>query len=389
MKKIKIFFMVFFTLLILSGFTGTGYASDPSDTGTSGKNNRQQAIWDGLFNISRNEVFSPLSSTSFQNQAEGLSAVPSWLSKGSANGGQGISISRFGINFIFDPNSWIAGNDRQSRLSEYQGIYPDPMADDSFGGLNLSSLNDAGNSDRENLGYGLNISTGFYNTMVNLYLWYGNDRDISAPSTWSSARAWLQHVNNSSYFRSKNIAATWSKNLSFLSALHQGASPAIRLETAYKFDIREDRNTVFHSSDRINEYDRLSFGMAYEAKNNIGWLNPSGDINWGVGYSYKRALNISEVISESNSDTFADYDSHSGNVNASTYWLNMRLMTMVMYLYDLQSKDSMTMMQANYSPDWRWTYGVRANFFSGERKSFLQWVEKSDLVTFSVTYKWE
>ena len=125
--------------------------------------------------------------------------------------------------------------------------------------------------------------------------------------------------------------------------------------------------------------------MAYEGNNRIDWLSPYG-INWGVGYNYTVTLddlNILDNLKEG-------HGSHSGNINANTYWFNMKLYTMFMYLYDRETRGSMTVLNATYSPDWKWSYGIKANFYYGKKdEEGNELDDTSELVTFTATYRWD
>jgi hypothetical protein len=68
----------------------------------------------------------------------------------------------------------------------------------------------------------------------------------------------------------------------------------------------------------------------------------------------------------------------------------MKLYTMFMYLYDRQTRGSMTVLNATYSPDWRWSYGIKANFYYGDKDGdSKEFKEKSEVVSLTATYRWD
>jgi len=388
LKKTRVFFRILFTSLILFGFAGASYSYDLSSWYfRTGKQQVKavEVIGSGLadqINPSNNRrdfsgiTFAPLMS-------------PIWLGKDYNTDLSWMAIQQLRIEFVFDPNQWQGHDWKFNGLtSDDSGVWGSPYSDANFRNSNPAAID----LRPDNFGYGLQINSLVYDTMVNLSLWYGSEGSAFtslSSSSWNPTAARLQLVNNRFYSRNKNIAATLSKDLRFLNFIHQGISPTIRLETSYKLDVNKAVYTSPGVVSRVGGFDELNFGMSYEGKNNIEWLNPSYSISWGFGYNYSRVLDVPEIISAEGSEKFdTKFGTHSGNINASTYWMNMRLMTMVMYLYDLQSKDGITLMQANYTPDLRWTYGLRANYLIGEGKTLRQWIEEPDLVTFSVTYKW-
>ncbi|MFC1838305.1 hypothetical protein ACFL1N_01895 [Thermodesulfobacteriota bacterium] len=383
MKKIKIFLITLLASLVLLGVPGASSAYDPLDI--SGLNESNLTL-----SIGSRPGYSDFSyGTSIDSlllEKEYNTYLP-WMDE-----------TQFKVRFVIDPNLWSRPGREISRVdSQVSGLRHSLLADANFLNLNPASFDASFNPD--DFGYGLQISTLFFDSSVDLYFWTGSENSLftslSASRITSPSQLWgrtsaLFHLDNSEYyFRNKNVAATWSKDLSFLGFIHQGTAPTIRLETSYRSDEVKAVYAAPGVINRLGGYDELSFGIAYEGKNNFELLNSSYGINWGFGYSYSRALNVPEIIADTSLENFdTRLGTHSGNINASTSWKNMKLMTMVMYLYDIQSKGGITMMQANFSPDLRWTYGVRANFYDGAESALWPWIEESEHISLSVTYKW-
>ena len=164
-----------------------------------------------------------------------------------------------------------------------------------------------------------------------------------------------------------------------MSFFHQGLSPTLRLETAYTFG-----TTRSDYSGTIDNHDKWKVGMSYEGINRINLLHSSLKINWGIGYNYTTSVNDSNI--ENLGETF---DSHSGNVYANTYWNNLKLYTMFMYLYDRETREGMTMLNATLSSDWRWSYGISANFYYGKKGRNDDTLNNTEQVTFTATYRWD
>ena len=254
-------------------------------------------------------------------------------------------------------------------------------------GLNPEGINEISSLSSGFMDYGFRINALVENAKIGLYGWYGNNSNplntTSILEAQSIAPDFLwRTLNSENYQGSNNIAATVSYKLPFMRYFHQGMSPTVRLETAYRFGTNEYENTNY-----IKGYDEWKVGMAYEGSNHLDWLSPYG-INWGVGYNYYTV--VSDDLD--NMDNLRrSYSSYSGNINASTYWFDMRLNTMFMYLYDRHSRGSMTVLNATYSPDWRWSYGIKANFYYGKKDRDNKDLKNiSELVTtFTATYRWD
>jgi hypothetical protein len=62
-----------------------------------------------------------------------------------------------------------------------------------------------------------------------------------------------------------------------------------------------------------------------------------------------------------------------------------------MYLYDSESRGGMTILNATYSPSLRWTYGIRANFYNGNKEINNEKgvIRNPELVSFTATYRWD
>lgn len=383
MKNLKIFLITLLSSLILLGLSGASSAYDPLDI-----NGLKES---GLLPSTGSRLGYP-------DLSYGAPADSILLSKEYNSYLPWVNEISLRVRFVFDPNLWPEQdrgiNNMQSYISR-SGV--SPLGDMKFLNPDTSYFDTSFNPD--DFGYGLHISTLFYDSSVELFFWTGSESSpftslttstFNSPNQFRGQTTALLQLDNPEYYsRNRNIAAAWSTDLSFLGFIHQGTAPTIRLETSYRSD---EVKSMYASRDTFNhlgEFDELSVGLAYKGKNNFELLDSSYGISWGFGYSYSRALNVPEMLADTSLENFdTGIRTHSGNINASTYWNNMRLMTMVMYLYDIQSKGAMTMMQANFSPDWRWTYGIRANFYDGAGSALWPWVEESEHISFSVTYKW-
>ena len=263
----------------------------------------------------------------------------------------------------------------ESAFSQQQATWSDGPRHDSIN--EIYSLNS------DDFEYSLRINASVKDAKIGLYGWNGNDVSPlnASPFEFQGAASELlwRPLNSGLYQRSNNLAATISYELPFMNSFHQGLSPTVRLETAYRFGANKLENGGF-----IGDYDQWKVGMAYEGNNRINWLNTYG-INWGVGYNYTVTLDDPGAM-----DNLKQYSSHSGNINANTYWFNMKLYTMFMYRYDRETRESMTVLNATYKPDWNWSYGIKANFYYNKKDGdSKELIDKSELVTFTATYRWD
>ncbi|MGD9160237.1 MAG: hypothetical protein PVG39_17610 [Desulfobacteraceae bacterium] len=247
------------------------------------------------------------------------------------------------------------------------------------------SINKTYGFEPDNMEYGLSINALVKDAKISLYGWHGNDVSPFGSASLldiqgaSSDPLW-RYFNSDYYQGNNNLAAAISYELPFMNFFHQGMSPKVRLETAYRFGANNPENGSL-----IENRDQWKVGMAYEGSNRIDWLNNYG-INWGVGYNYTVTLDDMDALDSLRQS----YSSHSGNINANTYWFNMKLYTMFMYLYDRQTRGSMTVLNATYSPDWRWSYGIKANFYYGDKDGdSKEFKEKSEVVSLTATYRWD
>ncbi len=235
--------------------------------------------------------------------------------------------------------------------------------------------------------YALGVSASINDALVSLYAWYSDQNNTSnqAYPGWGifdeySDLLWRAGNSESYNNGSDNITAAISYNLPVMKIINQETENAIRLETAYRFASNDP-----DSAGITDNYDRFKVGLSYKGHNRAGWLNPYG-LNWGVGYNYNVKLDGLDTPGEYDQK----YTSHSGNINANTYWFDMKLYTMFMYLYDRQTKDSMTVLNAIYSPDWQWSYGIRANFYYGKKDENADSADnKDEFVSFTATYRWD
>jgi len=380
LKKKKIFLIFLLASLIWSGISGTGAAYDPFEI----RNLKESSL---LFSTSSYPVLSfGTSIDSLILEKEYNTYLP-WTDE-----------TQLKVKLFIEPNFWSSPSGEVNRNDSQGSWLQNPLlTDKSFFNSNPEPFNSSINTD--DFGYGLQISTLLFGSSVDLYFWAGSESGLLAPlsafgSTLSSqlqgrTPALFNLGGSDYYFRNRNVAAAWSKDLSFLGFIHQGNAPTIKLETSYRSDEVRPLYAVPGTASDLGGYDELRVGFAYEGKNSFELLNTSYGINWGFGYSYSRNLNIPEIIADTGLESLdTNLGTHSGNISASTSWKNMRLMTMVMYLYDIQSKGGITMMQADFSPDLRWTYGVRANFYDGAESPLWPWIEDSEQVSLSVTYKW-
>ena len=254
----------------------------------------------------------------------------------------------------------------------------------SFGSNDLSfeGIGDTSNLSPDIFGYGFSVSAPFNNSVLSLHGWYGEQSFSPTLSSLDDLRnnadLWLQMLDSGYYRGNNNLAAALSYKLPFMSFFHQGLSPTLRLETAYSFgSARSDFGG-------IENYDQWKVGMAYEGTNRVNLRNSSIGINWGVGYNY------TVVTDDLNLENLGEtYEAHSGNVYANTYWNNLKIYTMFMYLYDRETRESMTMLNATLSSGWRWSYGIRANFYYGNKDRDNDALSNKEQVSFTATYRWD
>ena len=275
-----------------------------------------------------------------------------------------------------------------SQLSSELFIESNFTRQQTFGlnGTGPESIHETFSLRPDSMNYGLRVNALVRDAKIGLYGWYGDDPEFlssvySYPETRLASSDFLWRTLDSDYYQgSNNLAAAVSFELPFMGNFHQGMSPSVRFETAYRLGSNSPE-----TSSLIEDNAQLKIGMAYEGNNRIPWLNSYG-VNWGVGYNYTITLNDLDDM-----DNFRqNYGSYSGNINANTYWFNMKLHTMFMYLYDRQTRGSMTVLNATYSPDWRWSYGIRANFYYGNKEGDSTALKNnSELVTFTATYRWD
>ncbi len=241
---------------------------------------------------------------------------------------------------------------------------------------NPYDLNDALSLHQGDFSYGLSVNAPFKGVTVGLYEWYGEQSNPLSPAFSSP----YEMMDYDYYTGNNNLAATVSYQLPFMGFLHDGLSPTIRLVTAYRFGANRSGYGIAFDS-----YDQWKVGMSYEGTNRINLADSSFGINWGVGYNYTAILNDPNLLDNPG----GTYDLYSGNINASTFWDNFKINTMFMYLYGRDSRGSMTVLGATYSPDWRWSYGIRANFYYGKKGTDYKSLINSELVTFTATYRWD
>lgn len=233
---------------------------------------------------------------------------------------------------------------------------------------------------------GTRVSSSFNNISIDLY---GSHLDtINAQAFTNSyfdplATSSIEQNLNGYKIRNSNVAARLSYRLPFLRHLHQGAIPAISLESSYRF---ED-SLSSHTGPGLQETDyRWRTGLRYRGSNLINLPASPVGINWGAGYDYNVATDKFNALQSS----YESYGFHSGNIFAGSYWYNLKLYTMFMYRYDIESSGSMTTFSATYSPSLRWTYGIRANFYNGSKDINVKGINGNpELVSFTATYRWD
>ena len=439
MKKTKIFFMTLLVAIILFGFSGTSQAFDLSKItakpaefvkyiskklgfGDSDEKKVKKAepAEDLTIKYPAEPPYNPENTTeSFDLDLSTIESPMSAVTDGFGKS-YGWQYYNENINFIYGSEDWYfrigsrtgeifapfqykSSNtpvwqtkveystylpwDSFSQLSAeivFESAFSRQQNPESYG-TRSNDINDTFSLRQENLDYGIRINALVKDAKIGLYGWSVNDESLLnqtflLETQRSTPESLWRALNSDSYQGSNNLAATISYDLPFMNFFHQGLSPTVRLETAYSFGVNKS-----DYSGLIGEYEQWKVGMAYEGNNRIDWLNPYG-INWGVGYNYTVTLDDLDTLE----DMRKGYGSHSGNINANTYWFNMKLYTRFMYLYDRESRGSMTVLNATYSPDWRWSYGIKANFYYGKKNGDSKELnDSSELVTFTATYRWD
>lgn len=242
------------------------------------------------------------------------------------------------------------------------------------------------NFNPETADYGIRVSSPYNNVSLDLYRWHEErinplaftDINFNTPTP----SVFEQNLKSNS-IRNSSVAARLSYSLPFLRHLHQGISPAVSLESSYRFE----GSISSYTGSGLPETDyRWRTGLSYRGSNLINSpLSPVG-INWGAGYDY----NVSADNFGRHENNYESYSYHSGNIFAGSYWHNLKLYTMFMYRYDIESRGSMTTFKATYSPSLRWTYGVRANFYNSSKENSEKNINSNpELVSFTATYRWD
>lgn len=405
MKKTKVFFMALLVAITLFGFSGTSLAFNLSDiTGKPAQFVRYVAKWLGFGGKEEKKAAQTESASKVLPVKEDEIAYNSESKPKTADSySRNIKIAATGFNnkYVYSSNQgfnqtyFLYG--RQNFSLPWRSL---PRLDLEFSLISAFDrqdpvrldwqspydLNDAFGLHQDNFSYGLSVNAPFNGVTVGLYEWYGEQSNplgpaFSSPYDMGNNDEFLWQMMDYGYYTgNNNLAATVSYKLPFMSFLHDGLSPTLRLVTAYRFGANRSGYGIAFDS-----YDQWKVGMSYEGTNRINLADSSLGINWGIGYNYTAILNDPNLL-DNPGET---YGLQSGNINASTYWDNFKINTMFMYLYGRDSRGGMTVLGATYSPDWRWSYGIRANFYYGKKGTDYKSMINSELVTFTATYRWD
>ncbi len=406
MKKTKGFFMTLFVAITLFGFTETSLAFDLSYiTERPIQFIKYMTKWLG-FGDDDNK---PLTTES-DNKPQALEESDEEVNH---SGDNWYLKDGSGADDIYAPvdlqgsSDWIAFNSLTTpswlTKMEYQTALPfeyipllnieltlkSSFSRQQFYGQNgeiPAGISDTFSLNTGNLSYGLGITIPVNEAVLGLYGWHGGEINHLTPAFYyldtlnNPANILLHELNSDYYEGNNNLAAALSYKLPFMSFFHQGISPTVRVETAYRFGTND-----FDYWSIKEDYDQWIVGISYEGNNNIDWLQSSMGINWGVGYNYAVPFN------DRNNPDYMEgvYPSHLINVNASTYFNNLKIYSMFMYIYESRNPWSMMVLNATYSPGWRWSYGIKANFYYGRKNQDYKSLNSSETVTFTATYRWD
>jgi hypothetical protein len=234
--------------------------------------------------------------------------------------------------------------------------------------------------------YSIRVSGPFNNTTLDLYRWYGDtinplgikDNNFDSQTVSAFEQQLRYGIDEGT------VAARFSYNLPFFNILHQGIEPSVNIESSYRLGSSQPSYSVSRLKDSTDY--RWKTGISYKGKNLINLPVSPVAINWGIGYDYKVATDNYDALGNG----YEAHDYHSGNIFAGSYWYNLKLYTMFMYLYDSKSGSGMTSLNATYSPSLRWTYGIRANFYSSKKEVNGKGINiNPELVSFTATYRWD
>lgn len=242
------------------------------------------------------------------------------------------------------------------------------------------------NFSQETPDYGIRVRGPLNNTSIDLYAWYGeaiNPLAVTDDNFGPLTAYALEQDMDSFNTRNGNVAARLSYHLPFLSILHQGMAPSVNIESSYRFDTQP--SYAVSGLQKTSDY-RWQTGVSYKGKNLINLpVSPVG-INWGIGYDYTAGSDNYDALENG----YKTHNYHSGNIFAGSYWHNLKLYTMFMYRYDSQSNGDMTIFSATFSPSISWTYGIRANFYNGNKDDNRKGLNSNpEQVSFTATYRWD
>lgn len=350
MKKSNIFFMKLLIVIILIGFSGTSSAYDLSKwTSKPVEWARHVAQWFGYGDKDENKP----------------AAAPTGVTKA-------VNVQPLKEESPQKDNSYAVLTTRETSSQIEAGLY---------------DIKDTFSLSNETPDYSIRFRGPVKNTRIDIYGWHEesvNPLDITDNNFDQLTVSAFEQYLNGYDTRSSNVAARFSYNLPFLGILHQGMAPSLYIESSYRF--KSSRPSYPESGlHEATDY-RWNTGVSYIGKNLVNLpVSPVG-INWGIGYDYKVASDNYNTLENS----YETHNYHSGSIFAGSYWYNLKLYTMFMYLYDSESSGGITILNATYSPSLRWTYGIRANFYNGKKEvNGKGIISNPELVSFTATYRWD
>jgi hypothetical protein len=353
MKKTNVFFMKLLVIIVLLGFSGTSSAYDLSKwTSKPVEWVKHVAQWFGYDDKDENETEASSSETTVKS-----AEVP------------------------------VMNEESQKKESTYTVSITKDISNQIDS--DLYNIKDTFSLSNETPDYNIRISGPFQNTSIDIYGWHEDTVNLLAVTENNydqEATSTFQQYLSSYNTRNNNVAARFSYHLPFLGGLHQGMTPSVNIESSYRFESSQPSYTAMSGLPEATDY-RWKTGITYRGKNFINLPISPVAINWGIGYDYKIA---SDNYGSLENGYEAHKNTHSGSIFAGSYWYNLKLYTMFMYLYDSESRGSMTILNATYSPSLRWTYGIKANFYNSKKEGNGKGINSNpEQVSFTATYRWD
>jgi hypothetical protein len=313
-------------------------------------------------------------------------------------------LNDLGIELIFNPNVAFVPSEGAEFGREVSGIWA-PRANAGPGaiiGAYSSNIKEPNSFDSDGFEYGIRVKALMLDTLIQLMGFYGIDNDPVSLVTGSDVTfapdgfVEINLFDEGYYARQRMVGMSCSREFPVSVALLGDIRPVIRLETSYFFN-----NTYMDfNQTRLYEKDEFRWGVGFDWKIKINWLNPKAFFVVTPEFVHHEILDAEKTLASGPTGDFVQQPilmneylhdkSDYWNLYITTSYWHTKILPFAFYQYESKAESHFLLCGITYERDSHWNFTLQTVFLHGDNDSPVsasKGYNSKDNISFTTSYR--